>query len=280
MKVIFVRFVLMAFPSFRRLIWRIGRKMYMVARLEMSNISDQNGEYWLLEQVIKKQNGQNSVLIDIGANRGDWTQAACHCLANDKTVGKIFSFEPSQVTHRFLLNRFKNFPVVHTFELAMSNKSGERDFYIIDEMAGVNSLVKSENGAVQKVHVTTIDEFIKKEKIDHVLIVKSDTEGHDFSVIQGAEEALTKGQIDLWQFEYNHRWVQQGSNLIDVFKFISDKPYQLGKLYGNGIELYEQWHPELERYFEVNFVLMKKGNPLERISRRVCFDKFNIPVHF
>jgi hypothetical protein len=43
------------------------------------------------------------------------------------------------------------------------------------------------------------------EQIEQVLLAKSDTEGHDFSVLQGAVETRRAGCVEVWQFEYNHR---------------------------------------------------------------------------
>jgi len=32
--------------------------------------------------------------------------------------------------------------------------------------------------------------------------------------------------------------------------------YSVGKVTPNGIELYQDWHPELERFFEGNYILL------------------------
>jgi hypothetical protein len=92
----------------------------------------------------------------------------------------------------------------------------------------------------------------------------------------GASESLRKGLIDAWQFEYNHRWVSEGSYIKDVFDFIADKPYTLGKVHGNGIETYDMWHPELEHFFESNYVLIRKGSHYEKLCSQVCFNERNV----
>ncbi len=85
-----------------------------------------------------------------------------------------------------------------------------------------------------------------------------------------------QGRVDVWQFEYNHRWLAGRAQLRDVFDFIADKPYRLGKLHADGIEVYEQWHPELERFFEANYVLIRHGSVLERVCSRVRFNHRNV----
>jgi hypothetical protein len=84
--------------------------------------------------------------------------------------------------------------------------------------------------------------------------------------------------VEVWQFEYNHRWLAEKRCLKDVFKFIADKPYRLGKLYNNGIEIYDKWHPELERFFEANYVLIKRGSKFESLCKPVIFNCNNVLV--
>lgn len=98
------------------------------------------------------------------------------------------------------------------------------------------------------------------------------------SVLLGAEQALRAGLIEVWQFEYNHRWVANHSMLKDVFNFIEDKPYRLGKLFGNGIEICDSWHPELERFFEANYVLVRNGTPVTKLCIPMRFDASNVLV--
>jgi len=49
--------------------------MYTYARGDGPNDPRTNGEYWLLEHVVKASPGPQ-VLLDVGANKGDWTAQA------------------------------------------------------------------------------------------------------------------------------------------------------------------------------------------------------------
>jgi hypothetical protein len=44
--------------------------------------------------------------------------------------------------------------------------------------------------------------------------------------------------------------------LKDVFDLVRGLPYRVGKLEPRGIEVYEAWHPEIERFFQSNYVLI------------------------
>lgn len=267
-------------PMLRSLAWRIGRKLYCWARREVPNASETNGEYWLLSEVISWTSQDKLLMLDIGANRGDWSAQASQELDNYHKSGSIYAFEPTQSTHAFLSKRFRSDDRIHISNAALSADSGVAEFFVVREMAGTNSLHNGgfEDVVTEKVKKETLDHFLVEAGMGEVLFVKSDTEGHDMSVLRGAEKALRAGSIEVWQFEYNHRWVANHSLLKDVFDFIKDKPYCLGKLFGNGVEIFEDWHPELERFFEGNYVLVRNGSPIANLCIPMCFNASNVLV--
>lgn len=268
---------LMNFPVMRSLFWRFGRKMYRCARREASSCFETNGEYWLLQNVLANvDRSKVSILLDIGANKGNWSDHAISLLISHDTLGHVHAFEPASITFSYLSEKFKGNERVSINNVAMSDRPGEAEFFVVGELAGTNSLFRSDGATIENVRTQRLDDFLGMEQIEHVLFVKSDTEGHDLNVLLGAAESLKKGRIDVWQFEYNHRWIAGRLFLKDVFDFIVDKPYLLGKLYGNGIETYDKWHPELEHFFESNYVLIRKGSRFEKLCSLVRFNYRNV----
>ena len=266
-------------PAVRSFVWRLGRRLYCWARREVSSGFEENGERWLLQNVLSDADrSKPAILLDIGTFRGNWAESALTMLKGQNITGHVHAFEPASYAYACLVERFKGNNLVSTNRIALSDKSGERVFFVVGEMCGINSLLKIDGASKENVTTLRLDDFLAEQRIDHVLFVKSDTEGHDLNVLQGATKTLLGGRIDVWQFEYNHRWVGGRSYLRDVFDFIADKPYLLGKLYGNGIETYEGWHPELERFFESNYVLVKKGSRYEKLCSRVHFNNRNVLI--
>lgn len=265
--------------TLRRLIWRLGRKLYCWARNELGDGPENNGEYNLLGFLLHNNRGP-IVLVDIGANKGEWSSEA---LRRSDAIGKevtIHTFEPSVDSFLYLQSLLKH-PRVKLNNLAVSSVSGSSCLFVRGELCATNSLYN--DGAwleiEEEVSCETLDNYFTNHSVCRIDFVKSDTEGHDFHVMQGAAHLLSDGMIDIWQFEYNHRWIHARHYLRDVFLFIADKPYLLGRLSSSGIEVYEDWHPELERYFEANFVLLHKdylGNP--NISVTSLFGPCNVPV--
>jgi FkbM family methyltransferase len=268
-------------PVIRSFVWRLGRRLYHWARREASGSFERNGERWLMRKVLfAADRGGTSVLLDIGAHKGNWSDAATSLLKVRNIPGCVYAFEPSSSTFSYLTEKYKGCNLISMNRIALSDCSGEREFYVVGELAGTNSLLRIDGANIEHVieHVRTlrVDDFLGMHRIDHALFVKSDAEGNDFAVLRGAAETLQKGLIDVWQFEYNRRWIAGRYFLKDVFDFIADKPYLLGKLYGDGIEIYDTWHPELERYFESNYVLIRKGSCYEELCSRVRFDNHNV----
>ena len=146
-------------------------------------------------------------------------------------------------------------------------------------MVGINSLSEMDDAtSIEQIYTQKFDNFLAQRQIEKVVFVKSDAEGHDFNIICGASDMFERGRVEVWQFEYNHRWLAEKRHLKDVFEFIADKPYRLGKLHNNGIEIYDKWHPELERFFEANYVLIKRGSEFESLCKPVSFNCNNVLV--
>jgi FkbM family methyltransferase len=263
----------------RRNAWRLGRKLYCWARGDGANDPVNNGEYWLLEQLLRNSIGQ-SVLLDIGANKGAWSLRA---LAGANKFGKsikLHAFEPCTGTRSILEGNLSSYEDAHVYGIALSATEGEVDFFINGIGNGTNSLSPTSGATSERVKLSTVDEFIRHHNIEYVTMMKVDTEGFDLDVLKGAAETLVGGRIGLVQFEYNWRWLLNKASLLEVFSLIESKalPYRLGKLAGESIVFYDKWHFELDRFFENNYVLVHLGNAIEKFGKPLCFDQKNVAV--
>ena len=110
---------------------------------------------------------------------------------------------------------------------------------------------------LSEVEIRTLDSLLPELGINNVDFVKVDTEGNDLNVLSGAVETLRAGKIGAIQFEYNFLWLHNRFSLYQVFRFIEGLDYRFGKVVPDGIELYDQWHLELDRYIMTNCVLVR-----------------------
>lgn len=250
----------------RRTLWRLGRCLYLKARADSPNNERLNGEELLQQQIITKFSGeqQRLVVFDVGANIGNWTLSLLQEANKSNIEGRleVHSFEPIPSTFAVLQDRINGHPlrrVVNLISLALSSENGTADMYVSAEGAETNSLHPDARHKDQwqiQIEIITLDNYCYQNNIKIIHFLKCDTEGHDMEVLLGAKRLFNEQRIMACQFEYNHRWVYSRHYLKDVFDMFESTPYNIGKITPVGIELYHEWHPELERFFEGNYILL------------------------
>jgi FkbM family methyltransferase len=247
--------------------WRIGRYLYCRARGDVDNSIETNGEAYIQACVLKGTSVANMplMILDVGANLGEWTKCFLRQTSDERISSlQILMFEPVSVTYEKLMrniSQIENGCVAKAFPLAMSNESGLAEMLILSETGGTNSLDFDSTLAAAAIGRTqiekvTIDDFCTTEAIEHIHLLKFDTEGHDAHALLGAREMLKDSCLDVVQFEYNHRWIHARSYLKDVFDLVEGLPYNIGRICPDHIEIFKTWHFELDRFFEGNYIIV------------------------
>lgn len=155
------------------------------------------------------------VFFDVGANIGQTSLAA---LVNFPAA-TIFAFEPHTPAYSALLqnvrgSRFK------PFNLALSDKGGEARFFEYGTLASSNSMVEDSQYAIRAKHPArilsveceTLDNLCRTLGIEHIDVLKVDTEGHDLAVLRGAEQMLSEGRIRFVYIEFNTMLPKPGTS--------------------------------------------------------------------
>lgn len=259
----------------RSLSYRLGRKLYFWGRRESHNSPDRNGEYALLTRALQSSDGPMT-LLDIGANRGEWSRRAVSLARSGSKALVVHAFEPHSGTRTMLEKAVAAMPEIRVEPLALSNETGTASFYSQTAGAGTSSLHPVSGSLEESVRRTTLDAWMEEVQVQRVDMIKIDVEGFDSLVLEGASRAISAGSVDVIQFEYNWRWLLNARNLYWVFQFIQDKPYVFGKLVPDGVITFERWHFELDRFFEGNYVLLRKGSPAAQLGRPAQFDTSNV----
>ena len=160
---------------------------------------------------------RNLVVFDVGANKGQ----SIKFFKKVYPESIIYAFEPSLRIFKALQENLEDMQVsgVSIFQFGLGNKSEVKDFYesILDETSSFvlpneNSkylkrknrilLQKSQNSFKSiPIQVTTIDDFVKENKITDIDILKIDVEGYELEVILGAKKALVDKKVRFVQFE-------------------------------------------------------------------------------
>ena len=226
-----------------------------------------NGEAHFMKCVVENNSGGESLIVlDVGANKGDWTKMFLDAIAlRGETATRIalHAFEPVPSTACIFRDRVAEMPgheVVELHQVAMSDASGFAEIGVFADGAGTNSLHFASDERVPQeeieVELSSLDEFCEKTSMNHIHMVKCDAEGHDAKVLRGACGLLKQESIDVLQFEYNHRWVFGHAFLKDIFELVEGLPYTIVRLDGAGVTAFDTWHPELERFFQSNYALV------------------------
>ena len=262
---------ILARPGLRRLSWRAGRWLYALARgEERSNGIGHNGESYVQSRAIASMPpDESAVVIDIGANQGDWTESLLALLPaprRQKGMLRVEAFEPVPTTADTLRGRVAHMDsegLVSINCIAISDEVGAARMAVMSETGGTNSLnfddaISREALGFVDVEKTTLARFCNERGIARVILAKCDTEGHDLRVLRGARDLLAAERIDVFQFEYNHRWIIARAFLKDVFEMIDGLPYSVARIAPDHIEVFPSWHPELDRFFQSNYLLVRK----------------------
>ena len=181
-----------------------------------------DAELLLLEFLLK----EDSVFFDIGANKGEYAYYA-ERLINPKN---IYLFEPEKKLNKQLNAIFKDCKV---FDAALSDSSGTHQFKIpvingvadncLSSLEVDNKEDNETEAIIYEVRTNTLDAFIKEKNVFPDLI-KIDVEGHELSVLKGAENYISTHHPTLIiEIEQRHH---QDINIDSVFEDFKQKGYR------------------------------------------------------
>lgn len=191
---------------------------------------------------------EDGVIVDVGANIGLFTAT----LLERRPKAKAICFEPVESFCERCRERFAGNPNVRVEHLALGNKNERATIYKPTHNPGGNSLVRiqvekytSKNRVSwerEEVSVRVFDDWARDAGIQRVDLVKTDTEGHDYAVLQGVLPFLERtGQrpvilSELLAKSLHHAWDEQNA--------VVERLYALG--YG---------HVDLEHMREIEDIL-------------------------
>jgi FkbM family methyltransferase len=127
-------------------------------------------------------------VVDVGANIGYFSLLAAKLVGNK---GRVYSFEPNKdnIDQLYKNSELNNFYNIKPYMVALSNRSGQADFYLAENPTE-HSLIKT-NRHDAKTTVTTakLDDILVMNRFP-IKLIKTDTEGNDLAVLQGAEQTI------------------------------------------------------------------------------------------
>jgi FkbM family methyltransferase len=160
-------------------------------------------------------------VLDIGANIG------CTSLLFGDLARKVYSFEPSPTTYRWLVENVQRAKLgnVEPLNLGLGKDAGtfELTFAPNNRSGGfVSNLTNASEGhQVEKITIAKGDDFIREHQIAKVDFIKIDVEGFEQSVIEGLAATIARDQ-PVVALELNHWCLNafQRTSVPDFFDFL------------------------------------------------------------
>jgi FkbM family methyltransferase len=165
-------------------------------------------ELLLLKNLAKSK--VNPIIFDIGANIGFHSIE----IAESNPKAKIYSFEPSISTRKILEYNIQNKHLenqVKIIPFAVSDSIGKANFYQTNDNAYSSLKDTQRKEVIDKIEVDviTIDEFMVREQLKNIDLIKIDVEGFDTEVIKGGLKTFVEFKPDIF---------------IEIYKGVNSNP--------------------------------------------------------
>ncbi len=167
-----------------------------------------------------------STVIDIGANEGDFSFAACHALPDTR----ILAFEPLPDCFGRLQKRMSAYRNFTAFNIAVGERSGSVAFQRSAFEASSSCLKMAashkrafphtERGDTVTVPMQTLDNAVADKKIDGPILIKIDVQGYEDRVLSGGE--ITVKRAEILMVETSFEVLYEGQALFfDIYQTLS-----------------------------------------------------------
>lgn len=127
----------------------------------------------------------DNVIIDVGANIGEFS------IAISEKASHVFSFEPDPIASKCLRANTENCLNISTVESGLGEKTGIETYYLSSRLADSSLIKPTQKHQEITINVITLDDFIEKNDVAHISLIKLEAEGAEPEIIRGATRALS-----------------------------------------------------------------------------------------
>lgn len=202
--------------------------------LKLDTFDDDN--FKILLKFLATKLPSNSVILDVGAFRGGYSLA----VSSYFPISKIYCFEPVKKSYdKLVINiaRNKKEDQIFPYRYAISENEGE--FYMTNNLSTGNHIISEKSiipSQIEKIPATTLDSFINENHIENVHFIKCDVEGHELSVMSGADMLIRKFKPIIY-LEIQKEWaIRYGYKPVDLINKMKDFGYRVYVIEHSSIE--------------------------------------------
>jgi FkbM family methyltransferase len=171
---------------------------------------------------------KDSIVFDIGVNIG------CTALRMSQicSEGRVYGFEPDKQNFSACMDNINLNPQVRNLQLspiALGSESGMVSMTVTEPRnRGGNHISATSNLSQSEADIpmVSLDAFVANQHISQINVIKIDTEGFEFKILQGAKVCLTKFKPSLF-IELNHGNLQrQGDSATAMIQLLNQLGYK------------------------------------------------------
>lgn len=242
-------------PHYFKTLYIVAERYTAFYQGDNNHSRETNGGWRFLREYIEKQ--KPKIIFDVGGHDGTY---ALRINKQDPSV-EIHCFEPVSKTFDTLENNVVGIKKIIPVRLALSSEKGLSTIYTNSRIEAINTLQKVGDSPTftydgsEVVKVSTVDNYCKENNIEHIDMLKIDTEGHDLEVIRGAKGMITSNKVGIIQFEFGILNTFSHTYVYDFYQFLKPFGYELYKIKPLKEEKVEV--PEQERTVYAYFVAKK-----------------------
>ena len=185
----------------------------------------ETNEQKLFKQLLKNN---NILVIDIGSNNGIFINKIEKYFKKNKII--IHSIEPIK---ELLENQNTNSADLIKHNYAITDFTGKTKLRITPlssnsyiENNEIENFSFKENFKEIDIHTLTLSEFVKRNNIKKIDILKIDTEGYEFKILESSQDLLDKEIIKIIKLEINFLNYKK-NNLIKISQLLNKFDYKM-----------------------------------------------------
>lgn len=176
--------------------------------------------FWpdILDEIYKKKVYEKYLLGKTDLLIADWgSNVGLSAYYFKDYASRVFAVEPSaqhieSIRAMIKQNGIKNIEIC---PYAIANKNGTTKFYHNENqtMFSLNAVVDQEKGDFEEVETVSVDEFFKRNKIDHLDLLKFDCEGEESKIInsEGFKKYADKIKVIVGEW---HNWTDSNQAMF------------------------------------------------------------------
>lgn len=187
---------------------------------------------------IKQSLQPGDTFLDVGANLGTYSLSASSRLDPDQG-GLVHAFEPVSAIRSRLEENLERNGVTHVKvnPTAVFHETTRLEIYLSDrENIGMSSVFHhdAESGKTEEVEAIRLDDYISREKIGKVHLVKIDIEGAELNALKGMKACIERDHPVFLLEISNNVLGEESEKGLETLNFLRDRGYEMYSIQEDG----------------------------------------------